>query len=149
MSQLELLRSLRCRSTWGLLGLSIITYGIYYAHYCAKQSRIINRVLERNRQIPVSFTNYFLILSYVSLAFLLGHLLENSNETLALFSKVADWVWTVNLIFWGFYARNRMNEILGVKNNDSRWFHGFWTFIFTPLYFNYKVNVLNEQFELG
>lgn len=44
------------------------------------------------------------------------------------------------LVVWGFMARNAVNKTFNLTKQDSQWFHGFWTFLFTPLYFNYKVN---------
>lgn len=60
-------------------------------------------------------------------------------------SNLADMICGISIIVWGFKARNRMNQILDSAENDSKWFHGLWTFLFSPLYFNFKINQLNEM----
>ena len=144
MSQPELIRNLQRFSTWLLLFLGIFTYGVYFAHYCARQSRIINRVLEEDREIPDWLVDSILVVSYGSVALFLGCLFVDDKHPVAFLSSISDLVWTILLLVWGFYARNRMNEISGAVRGAPAWFHGLWTFMFTPMYFNYKVNVLNE-----
>lgn len=29
--------------------------------------------------------------------------------------------------------------------NNNEWFNGFWTFLLSPYYFNYKINCANEE----
>lgn len=145
MSHADLIRDLKSQSTWRLLGLGIVTYGVYYAHYCATQSQVINRHLGDKPHIPAGLVATFIILSYVSLGLLLGYLLVDKHHPIAILSNVADKLWIVLLLIWGFMVRNRINSLNSITPEDPRWFHGFWTFLFTPLYFNYKVNVLNER----
>ena len=45
-------------------------------------------------------------------------------------------------------ARNRMNKLLGVTQRQFHWFSGLWTFLFTPFYFNYKINQLAEDLQV-
>ena len=32
-----------------------------------------------------------------------------------------------------------------ISKDDKEWFHGLWTFLFSPMYSNYKVNQIGEQ----
>ena len=53
-------------------------------------------------------------------------------------------LWEVLMVYWAFKARNRMNRLLAAERKGREWFHGLWTFLFTALYFNWKVNTLHE-----
>ena len=57
-------------------------------------------------------------------------------------SSLLGVLWISLLMVWGFQARNRINVYFGLSHEDPRWFHGFWTLLFTPLYFNYKINTI-------
>ena len=39
-----------------------------------------------------------------------------------------------------------MNTLLAATKVEPDWFHGLWTFLFTTLYFNFKINKLNDNF---
>lgn len=84
-----------------------------------------------------------LVLSYVSLALFVGYLFVDESHPLAKASSAIDRIGNILFLVWGFKARNRMNKILATGKSSKEWFHGFWTFMFTPLYFNFKVNQMN------
>ena len=46
MKNIEIIKSLKDQSTWVLLFLFIITYGVYGAYYVKEKSSIMNSVLE-------------------------------------------------------------------------------------------------------
>lgn len=141
--QTGLLRELKSQSTWRLLGLGIITIGTYYAHYCARQSRIINKY-SGSDPIPSTIVIANLILSYASLALLIGYFFVDESHPVAIASKISDKVWTLLVMVWGFYARNRVNMLASFAADDPRRISGIWTFLFSPLHFNYKINVINQ-----
>ena len=139
----DLLRELKSQGTWRLFGLGLITLGVYYAHYCARQSRVINRYAGAEA-IPTALVVAIFGLSYVSLALFFGYLFVDEGHPVAVASNVSDKLWMLLLLIWGFYARNRVNAWAGFHAGDRRRIHGLWTFLFTPLHFNYKINVLNQ-----
>ena len=141
----DLIRNLKSQSTWRLLGLGLITYGVYYAYYIAKQTRVINLQLDEKSQISSAFVTSIFVLSYLSLLLFFGYLLVDEGHPVAVLSNIADRLWMLLIIIWGFSARNRMNTLNSVNSDDQNWFHGLWTFLFSPLYFNYKINVLNSR----
>ena len=129
-------------STWKLFLLSVLTLTIYAGHYVCKQSRTINR-FSPEEKIPLGFTNILLILSY-TLAFLtvLDLFVVLSERAVMTFTMLNN-AWGIMTIFWGFMARKRMNTLLGGRPGDRSWFSGLWTFLFSPYYFNYKLNCLS------
>ena len=86
-----------------------------------------------------------MVISYLSLALFIPYLFVEETHPVAALSGLVDFICSVTLIVWGFKARNRMNVILSNSKTDNEWFHGFWTFLFTPLYFNFKVNKLDKS----
>lgn len=142
--QNDLVRELHHQSTWRLLLLGFLTYGVYYAYYISRQTRAINPYLPVENRIPPSFVVAIFVLSYVTLGLFIGYLTVDEQHPIALASTALDRVWVLCILAWGFYARNRMNTINAATPGETSWFSGFWTFLFSPLYFNYKVNVLNS-----
>jgi hypothetical protein len=142
--QPDMFRELKSQSTWRLFGLGVITYGVYYAHYCATQSKVINRHSGTD-SIPLGLVLALFALSYASLALFFGYMLVDEGHPIAIASNVADKLWLLLVLVWGFYARNSVNAIAGFTVGDPRWIHGLWTFLFSPLHFNYKINVINQE----
>ena len=140
----KILTDLKYGSTWKLLGLTIITYGVYSAHYIKGKTSIINEHCQESERISESFVTFILVINYISLALFFPYLFVEETHPIAILSGLIDFICSVAFIVWGFKARNRMNSILSVTKTDNEWFHGLWTFLFTPLYFNFKVNKLSE-----
>ena len=140
----KIIPELKYGSTWKLFALGFITYGVYLAHYIKKKTSVINDHYEGNDKISDSFVNFVIVINYISLALFFPYLFVEETHPIAVLSGLIDLICGIAFIVWGFKARNRMNEILSAQKNQNVWFHGLWTFLFTPLYFNFKVNKLNE-----
>lgn len=139
----HVLDSFETMSTIILLFLSLITVGIYTAHYVRRQSKTINAQVEDSAQrIPQWFVHTFLGLAYLSAALIVPYVLVEAGHPLETVSDWLDRVYLALLIAWGFEARRRMNGLLAAERGGEGWFSGLWTFLFTPFYFNYKVTKL-------
>jgi hypothetical protein len=141
----QIISELKYGSTWKLLGLQLITYGVYGAHYIKAKTSVINEQCEVNERISDSFVTFVIAINYVSLALLIPYFFVEETHPIAVLSELVDMICSVTLIVWGFMARNRMNDILSASESDGQWFHGFGTFFFSPYYFNFKVNKLSES----
>lgn len=137
-----ILPELKQGSTWKLFFLGIITFAVYFAHYIKKQTAIINAHSAEEERISDRFITFILAISYLSLALLVPYLFLDETHPLSALSNLVDFVNNVAFLVWGFKARTRMNNILSAQPGQPGWFHGLWTFLFTPLYFNYKINCL-------
>jgi hypothetical protein len=145
MTNRDLIKGLKDQSTWSLLGLGIITYGVYFAFYIKRQTDKINVHLNQESAISNGFITSIFVMSILSAALFIPYLLVDSGHPIKRISDFVDRVWNVMLVVWGFKARNRMNSLCSFNNDNRNWFHGLWTFFSTPLYFNYKINRLNEN----
>ena len=146
MDRDEILSTLRRESTWRLFFLSIITLGIYAAYYIKRQTACINQYLDQKRQISGELVGAILILTYVTAILFVPSLLVEEGHPIAAISNLLDKIWFILEVVWAFKARNRMNMLLSATKDDEAWFHGLWTFLFTVLYFNFKINTLSEKF---
>ncbi len=77
---------------------------------------------------------------------LVPYVLVEEGDPIEAISDSLDTIWVVFVLIWTFKARNRMNMLLAVTKDQPCWFHGLWTFLFTFLYFNFKINSLNEHY---
>lgn len=145
MTNLSIIRKLLNQSTWRLFGLGIITYGVYFAYYVKKQSKEINAVVSTDDEISSGFLNSIFVMSYTSLALFIAYMFVDEDHPIAELSKWVDLIVLIMLTIWGFKARNRVNAYCEIHSQGDFWFHGFWTFLFTPLYFNYKVNCILQD----
>jgi hypothetical protein len=139
----ELLPSLRCQSTWALLGLGMITLGVYYGHYCLRQTRVINRHAGRDL-IPPAVAIIALVGQYASLGLFVGYFFVDEHHPIAIASNAADKLSMLPIMVWGFYGRSALNRLLALGEKNPHRLSGLWTFLFSPLHFNYRVNQLNQ-----
>lgn len=133
---------LKFGSTWKLFCLTIITYCVYPAHFIKAKTSIINAHCDASDRISGSFVKFIIAVAYLSLALFITSYFVEETHSIVGFSNFTNFVGSVNFMIWGFQARYRMNKILSSEMAEKEWFHGLWTFLFSPLYFNYQVNKL-------
>ena len=148
MNKDGLLVSLRSQSTFRLLCLSIVTLGVYTSYYMRRQTRIFNRHLQEEDAIPEMFVSGLIIVAWTGVAMLVPYMLVEEGHPVELLSDFIDLLWGILALAWSFTARKCMNTLLSASKKDEEWFNGIWTFIFTVMYFNYKVNSINEAMPL-
>lgn len=146
----EALRSLRSQGTCRLLLLSLVTLGIYEGYYIRRQTTVLNRLLPSEERISLKIADTILVVTYVNVSVFLFVSLTGSPYRP---DAMGELLWVLSLVFvwvWGLEARARMNRLLRVSPGDLHWFRWLNTVLFSPFYFNYKVNCLNQSpVELG
>lgn len=140
-----LLGALREQSTWRLVGLSIVSFGVYAAYYCRRQTQTLNGFLPRAQLLGEGLPGALIATNWLSLLLLVPYWLVDESHPLEVVSDAVDMTANVLFIAWGFAARRRMNALLGARPGEISWFHGLWTFFFTAFYFNFKVNQLGDE----
>ncbi len=141
---------LKKQSTFLFIILTIFTLGIYAAHYVKEQSVKIDKLPHGLSNIGSAYTGTLLGLSYISLfTWLICTFAPESDELLPLYlvDSLLNFSISIMFLIWGFMARKRVNAAFNFEAGTSYWFHGFWTFVFSPTYFNYKVNCVCELYE--
>ena len=158
MKNLNLIKELQHQSTWKLIFLTFITFGTYLAHNIARQSKVINSVLDDKEKISKLFIMIFFIFSYVNL---IGFIDRNVIRIpfyyfdssffkyiyLVFFQIVyiADFVIFIMLVCWAIKVRRKVNAYCELNKGDLSRFNIFWSIVFTPYYFNYNVNCIMEE----
>lgn len=143
----KIVARLYSQSTWSLLGLSMITLFVYPAHYVYRQTKIVNEYCDDEMKISSGLTTFIFVFTYLSLILLILSLVADEEPLLKGINGTACMVSYISFIAWGFKARSRMNVILSSGNIQSARFHSLWTFLFTPFYFNFRINQLNRTEE--
>jgi len=143
VKNIELIKTLKSQSTWKIFFLSMITYGVYAAYYIKEQTITINSVLDESNKISEGFINAILIVNWISLGLVIFYISSDVYELPIL--DLADWASLIMFTVWAFMARDRINTYCSLRDNDSNWFHGVWTLLFSYLYVNYKINTILER----
>jgi len=145
VKELYSIRVFKDQSTWRLYGLGVVTCGVYFAYYIKKQTVKINELTGEDNAISQWLINSILAMSYISLVlFPVWIAVDEGHPVEAVRDLVSRIQWTLD-VGWAFIARNRLNTAYEISENDKEWFHGLWTFLFSQLYFNYKINSICEE----
>lgn len=122
-------------SAWGVFGLTIITFGVYYVYWLYTRTAKINEVVDD--KIPswlvnASLTTYVL---YIAINFIPEEATENIAVALSMAAIVIGYI--VFYYWWLYSVRSRIHSL----SNDSDFKIGpILTFFFQPIYFQYKIN---------
>jgi len=125
-------------SAWGVLGLAIITLGIYPLYWLYKRTERINEICEK--EIPQWLSGAALI--FYTLGLVTNMIPEQYYEDpLVLFGAAA--VSIVNLVFyiwWIFAVRSRMQMMIDRDRFPDFNVGPVLTFFFQTIYLQYKIN---------
>lgn len=133
------------QSTWLLLLLAFITFGVYYGHYTLRQTRALAPGLPEDKGRRLLAASYrVLIMGYASLvpvaALLLLPLSVGTAAAVSMLGNVWLLLWLLMHSVWSVMFRTSLNGYYGFQPGSPDWFHGFWSFFFPSLYVNYKIN---------
>lgn len=134
----------KAQSSIILLFLHLVTLGIYTAVYMHRQALVLDSLDSESplagfskALVAVAVVNVLLVVAYVFIPE--GHPVSQPVDL------ASDWGGRISFglaVVWGFEARKRIHALLSSTKEDGTWFHGFWTFFFSPLYFNIRINRL-------
>ncbi len=144
MDREKIITHLKSQRTWRLIFLSIITLGIYTAHYIKRQTCIFNKYLDREQKISPLLAYLIMFISYERVIVLLLSVFMNQliSEDMNFFRNLLR---LILVIVWAFQVRNRINKLLLLSANRTLWLNRGLTFFFTIFYINYMINSLNEN----
>ena len=119
-------------SAWGVLGLSIITLGIYPIYWLYTRANTINEF--HSTKISVVVINAFILLVLASTGASIAIEFYPDNEILNILNAVSSLAYFVSYLVLLFTIRNRLREITKKSINPVLTFFG------TAIYFQYKIN---------
>ncbi len=147
MDREKIITHLKSQGTWRLVLLSIITLGIYTAHYIKRQTCIFNKYLDQDQKMSIIFVYFILLLSYVRAIMLISPVFVEQwpiNENVTdLWNKI----WVLLIICWAFIARRKINEFILSSSKRTQWLNRGLTFFFSVFYINYMINFINNNLD--
>ena len=154
------IQHLKNQGTLSLVILTPLTLGIYLARYISRQTGLINTGRSLNRQISSTMVAALLGFTYISamltiLMWIVMYVIflnaDALDPILTLVFSANDlthyMAYTLTLI-WSFLFRDRLHEDLNSPPDSDLWFDASWTFLFGPMYLNYKINKIFSQSEI-
>ncbi|MCK5901791.1 MAG: DUF4234 domain-containing protein [Cocleimonas sp.] len=133
-------------TTWAVVGLSIITMGIYTIYWLYSRTQILNTLLPENK-IPSWLTTSSLIVFFLYLVMSFAPLANNGvmPNGMDAFSLVINLAYIVLFITWAFSFRSRLNTLSGSNKGDLFWLGGILTFFINVYYFQYRINQIHDH----
>ena len=144
----EKIKQLNRFTTWGVVGLTIITLGIYFIYWMYSRTKVLNNQLSTDK-IAGWLIAICVFLYILTIGLSYGPLLTSLNPemivTLASISLVASLINIVFFLTWIYTFRNRINKLSGSHKGDSLWLGGVLTFFISVYYFQYKINQIHDE----
>ena len=125
-------------SAWGVFGLTVITFGIYYVYWLFTRTKILNKVIDDKISMGLAYTVIGLLSVNFTLSFMSG--MDPGNTDLVLASNLVNLAYAIANLFWVFTFRNRIHQITNADKEQGYWLGGIMTFFFQVIYLQYKIN---------
>ena len=130
-------------TAWGVLGLSIITLGIYPVYWMVTRAQVIN-LFHEDRISPVLL--YLLVIATV---FSMATFFLGASETEVIISGVITLVYFTFYLIVLFKIRNRLQEIVNHTSDQRYKINIVLTFFFYTIYLQYKINECIDDLKTG
>ncbi len=145
------MENLKYKSTLSLIGLSIITLGVYPAYFIKRQTKILNDY-KTNAQVSKRLTTLIIAIAYIIgilfLFVLIGLFritLPNMKDLITLSPSSFFSLFTSTFsTIWCFLARDRIHEYFNIDHNPFKRISGLLLLMFGVFYLNYKINRNSE-----
>lgn len=126
-------------SAWAVLGLSIITFGIYSIYWQYSRTQRINERM--TYQISSLFVNIAVFLWAISLIANAGDFLP---PIVAGILAVGSLGYLIMYFIWCYKIRSAIHLYVNAEKGSYAWANAFLT-IFGPLYLQYKINKIIDN----
>ena len=137
-SPLAALAHFRVQSIWLILLLTVITAGIYAVFWLRRQSLLINS-LRPDLKLSIVYANIVLAFAFVSAGLDIISVVITS-PTFDTWASISDRIYGLLLLVLSFQVRGGLNGLLQVSKSDPYSFGGVYTWLFSVMYLQYKLN---------
>lgn len=141
-SAIDKIKTLPRFTTWAVLGLAIITMGIYPIYWLYSRTKRLNATLSEELKIP-NWVVMGALTSYI-LYFVLT-ILSIFVPELAILGTLLVLVYFVLFIIWIYKFRGVINTLTDTKRGDTVWIGPILTFFINVYYFQYKINQIHDN----
>ncbi len=139
-------------STWAVIGLTMITLGLYGYYWLFSRTKILNSLLP-NKPIASSLIIITLIILLLNLVLTLFIPVLPTMEfvnpkiiaTIYLLSIPVSFVAVILFLIWAFSFRNRFNILSESSKGSKFWLGIILTFFLNVYYFQYKINQIHDE----
>jgi hypothetical protein len=128
-------------STWGVLGLSIVTLSMYFPYWMYTRTAILNRLLPHN-PVPGALMGTGAALYVVNMGMAVLDGIYGNLDAVSGVSTILNLVSTIVFLVWVFKFRNRIHQLARAIPGTRGWLGALRTFFLQVLYFQYKLNQL-------
>ncbi len=141
----ELYKKLKSKSTFLLLVLGIVTYGVYFSYYFKKISKVLNEYLDTPQKIPMWMIKTFIGISYIDVVLFLPNLFFSDNFVIDLLTSLSCSIFFALMTIITLLIMIRMNSICMYQKDSSNRIRILPALLFECLYINYKVNSFDSS----
>ena len=138
-------------TTWGVLGLAIITMGIYAYYWMYTRTKILNSLISKDK-MPSWIVPAVIVIGAINLILSLApyaSLGASTMKALLIISTPLSLIGFVLFVVWAFMFRSRLNLISGSSKGNAFWLGPILTFFFQLYYFQYKINQMHDACNQG
>jgi uncharacterized Tic20 family protein len=147
-NSIEAIKKIPRFSTWAVVGLSIITLGIYSYYWLYSRTKMLNSLLvDSNNKIPSGLTLSIIILAIINF-FLSLYPLFNAGQVSSAIDGLSMFISIIGVILflvWAFSFRKRLNTLSNSQKGERFWLGGILTFLINVYYFQYKINQIHDE----
>lgn len=130
-------------SAWGVFGLVVVTFGIYYMYWFFSRSNKLNEFYPHKISPIFIWGSVITYLVYLVFSFLVDQLAD--QPALLIAGVVVSFLYFVLDICWVFAFRNRVLEMARDDGVLDFKVGPIMTFFFQALYFQYKINEYQDK----
>lgn len=139
---IDRIKTIKRFTTWGVVGFSIITLGIYGFYWLYSRTKTLNNSLDEGQRIP-QWVILGALLSYV--LYILLSIGSGFVPELAAIGGLLAIVYIVLYLIWIYKFRSRINMLTATKRGDKFWIGPILTFFINIFYFQYKINQIHDN----
>ena len=130
-------------SAWGVFGLTIITFGVYYMYWFYTRTVKLNEFHRNKISTALIYSTLIVYIAYTATSFMGED--AYSNELFLFGSLALMLVYFGLYLTWIFSFRSRLLDIALAHGNGDFKINPVLTFFFQAWYLQYRINVYIDQ----
>ncbi len=124
-------------SAWGVLGLSIITMGIYYLYWLYSRGNKVNS-LTTTAKVKIGMLVVYIVWTLISNV--IQYVFPPEDPTFLIGFGIVTIAMIIPYVLAVFSFRKALEEIINAGTSETVALGGVLTFFFSAIYFQYKIN---------
>jgi len=140
---IEIIKSLPRFTTWAVVGLSIITMGVYSIYWLYNRTKKLNAGLPDDKKISKGIVIGALI-SYI-IYMIFSIVAPMVMPELAAIGGLFAILYFVLFIIWIYKFRGAINTLIATRDRKKGWIGPILTFFINIYYFQYKINQIHDN----